>query len=136
MTFSFIGISRADLKRVKQAEGLLVGFAGTTVLFAALGLGEMVYRLLFSDYDGAKDRLPIEALFGILLGCLAAKLVRDFSRRRKERRARLDSIWHRNHRIRYAVEAISPFAHPLRNQQSLRVIHEEVEKIERALKEI
>ncbi len=50
--------------------------------------------------------------------------------------ARLHLIWNRNHRIRHAVGAISPVAHPSKNQQSIRVIREEVEKIERALKDV
>ena len=54
--------------RFQQAEGLEVYLVGTTVLFASLGLGEAVYRLAFSDFDGARDRLPIEALFGLVLG--------------------------------------------------------------------
>jgi hypothetical protein len=136
MTFEFTGIAGANLRRVKEAEGLQVCLIGATVVFAALGLGETVYRLLFLDFDGVKDRLPIEAFFGILFGYLAAKLVRSVYRRRKQRKATLHWIWDRNHRIRYAAEAISPVAHPLRNQQSLRVIREELEKIESALKDV
>jgi len=35
-----------------------------------------------------------------------------------------------------ALEAITPLAHPSKNQQSIRVIREEVDRIEWALKEI
>src|SRR5271167_3046150 len=116
--------------RFQQAEGLEVYLVGTTVLFASLGLGEAVYRLAFSDFDGARDRLPIEALFGLVLGWLATKLARNVYQHRKQTTARLHLIWDRNHRIRHALGAISPLAHPTRNQQSIRVIREEVDQIE------
>jgi hypothetical protein len=122
--------------RFQQAEGLEVYLVGTTVLFASLGLGEAVYRLAFSDFDGARDRLPIEALFGLILGWLATKLAKNVYQHRKQTTARLHLIWDRNHRIRHALGAISPMAHPSRNQQSIRVIREEVDHIERALKDV
>ena len=124
------------LMRFQQTESLEVYLIGTTVLFASLGLGEAIYRLAFSDFDGARDRLPIEALFGLFLGCLATKLARNLYRHRKQTTARLHLIWDRNHRIRHALGAISPLAHPIRNQQSIRVIREEMDQIESALKEV
>ena len=46
---------------VSQTIDLLPAYlVGIPVLFASLGMGEAVYRLLFFDFDGAKDRLPIE----------------------------------------------------------------------------
>jgi hypothetical protein len=99
-------------------------------------MGETVYRLLFSEFDGAKDRIPIEVLFGFGFACLATKFVRNAYRNRKERRARLNFIWARNHQIRGALEGITPLAHPAKNQQSIRVIREEVDRIEWALKKI
>ncbi len=126
--------TRDYIKRFEQIESLQALSIGTTVLFASLGLGEAVYRLTFLDFDGAKDRLPIEALFGLLLGYLASKLARAVYKRRKLRTASLDLIRDRNYRIRNALEAISPLAHPLRNQQSIRVIYEGVDQIEDALK--
>jgi hypothetical protein len=122
--------------RFQQVEGVEAYLVGTTVLFASLGLGEAVYRLAFSDFDGARDRLPIEALFGLVLGWLAAKLARNIYQHHKRTTARLHLIWDRNHRIRHALGAISPMAHPTRNQQSIRVIREEVDQIERALKDV
>jgi hypothetical protein len=138
MAIEFLQIRRTGDQEVRfqQAESLQVYFIGITVLFASLGLGEAVYRLAFSDFDGARDRLPIEALFGVVLGCLATKLARNVYLHRKQTTARLHSIGDRNHRIRHALGAISPFAHPSRNQQSIRVIREEVDHIESALKEV
>jgi hypothetical protein len=118
-----------DSIHFQQTEGLLVYLVGAAVLFASLGLGEAVYRLVFSDFDGARDRLPIEALFGLVLGWLVTKLARNVYRQQKQTTAKLNLIWDRNHRIRYALEAISPLAHPSTNQQSIRVIREEVIKL-------
>jgi len=125
-----------DSLRFQPVERLKVYFFGATVLFAALGMGEAVYRLLFSEFDGATDRLPIEALFGLVFAWLAIRFVGDAYRNRKQRSARLNFIWARNHQIRSAVEGITTVAHPLKSQQSIRVIREEVDRIERALKEI
>jgi len=138
MAIEFMRIRRTGdhLMRSQQTESLEVYLIGTTVLFASLGLGDAVYRLAFSDFDGARDRLPIEALFGLVLGCLATKLARNVYRRRKQTTARLHLIWDRNHRIRHALGAISPLAHPSRNQQSIRLIREEVDHIESALKDV
>jgi hypothetical protein len=125
-----------DSLHSQPMERLKVYLFGTTVLFASFGMGEAAYRLLFSEFDGATDRIPIEALFGLVFAWLATKFVGEAYRNRKERRARLNFIWARNHRIRGALEGITPLAHPARNQQSIRVIREEVERIEWALKEI
>jgi hypothetical protein len=99
-------------------------------------MGEAVYRLLFSEYDGMTDRIPIEVLFGLVFAWLATKFVGGVYRDRRARRARLNFIWARNHQIRGALEGITPLAHPAKNQQSIRVIREEVDRIEWALKEI
>src|SRR5450755_2584100 len=62
-----------DSLRFRLVERLRVYLFGTTVLFASFGMGEAVYRLLFSEFDGATDRIPIEALFGLVFACLATK---------------------------------------------------------------
>jgi hypothetical protein len=121
---------------IQPLERLKVYLFGATVLFASFGMGEATYRILFSEFDGATDRIPIEALFGLALAWLATKFVGRVYRNREERSARLHFIWARNHQIRGALEAITPLAHPSQNQQSIRVIREEVDRIERTLKEI
>jgi hypothetical protein len=138
MAMDFMRIRRTGdhLARLQQTESLRSYFVGITVLFASFGLGETVYRLSFSDFDGARDRLPIEALFGLVLSGLATKLAGNAYKHRKQTAARLHSIWDRSSRIRRALKAISPVAHPLKNQQSIRVIHEEVDQIESALKDV
>ncbi len=52
----------------------LIYLFGATVLFASFGMGEAVYRLLFSEFDGATDRIPVEVLFGLVFAWLATKL--------------------------------------------------------------
>ena len=53
-----------DSIRFQPMERLRVYLFGATVLFASFGMGEAVYRLLFSEFDGATDRIPVEVLFG------------------------------------------------------------------------
>jgi hypothetical protein len=125
-----------DSIRSQSMERLTAYLFGVTVLFASFGMGEAVYRLLFSEFDGTTDRIPIEVFFGLVFAWLAAKFVGSVYRNRKARSARLNFIWARSHRIRGAVEGITPVGHPLKNQQSIRVIREEVDRIEWALKEI
>jgi hypothetical protein len=125
-----------DSVRFQAMERLKVYLFGATVLFASFGMGEAVYRLLFSDFDGTTDRVPLELVFGLVFAWLATKFVGGVYRNRKERSARLNFILARNHRIRGAVEGITSLAHPSKTQQSIRVIREEVDRIEWALKEI
>src|ERR1700730_15561317 len=55
---------------------LTLGLIGMGVIFASLGLGEAVYRVVFLDFDGATDRLPIEMLFGLAFAWMTTKLAR------------------------------------------------------------
>lgn len=127
---------KEDTIRFQPMERLIVFSFGAIVLFASFGMGEAVYRLLFSEFDGITDRIPTELLFGLVFAWVAIKFVGGVYRNRKHRSARLNFIGIRNHQIRGAVEAITPLAHPAKNQQSIRVIREEVDRIEWALKEI
>jgi len=127
---------RDESIQFQPIEWLKVYLFGATVLFASFGMGEAVYRLLFSEFDGITDRIPVELLFGLVFAWLATKFVGGVYRNRKQRSARLNFIWARNHHIRGAVEGITPLAHPAKNQQSIRVIREGVDRIELALKEI
>ncbi|MGA9392280.1 MAG: hypothetical protein WBV69_17770 [Candidatus Sulfotelmatobacter sp.] len=127
---------KEDTLRFQPMERLIVFSFGAIVLFASFGMGEAVYRLLFLEFDGITDRIPTELLFGLVFAWAAIKFVGGVYKNRKHRSARLNFIGVRNHQIRGAVEAITPMAHPAKNQQSIRVIREEVERIEWALKEI
>jgi hypothetical protein len=120
---------------LRPSDRFTLRFIGIGVIFASLGLGEAVYRLLFLDFDGATDRLPIEILFGLAFAWMAMKLVRRIYQYRLETSARIDVIRERNYKIRHAVGAIAPMPYP-GNQQAIRVIREEVDRIEWALAEI
>jgi len=102
------------------------------VIFASLGLGEAVYRLSFFDLEGATDRLPIELLFGLVFAWTLTRLARRIFQHRRETSVRIELIRERNYKIRHAAEAIRPLSYPS-NQQALRVIREEVDRIEWAL---
>jgi hypothetical protein len=124
-----------SIGRLQPNGRLTLGLIGMVVIFASLGLGEAVYRVLFLDFDGATDRLPIEMLFGLTFAWIATKLARRIYQYRMKTSARLQLIRDRNYKIRHAVEAITPVPYP-RNQQAIRVIREEVDRIEWALTEI
>ena len=120
---------------LRPFDRLTLALIGLGVIFASLGLGEAVYRLAFFDFDGATDRLPIEMMFGLAFAWMATKLVRGIYQNRMQASEKINLIWDRNHKIRHAVEAIVPVPHP-GHQQAIRVIREEVDRIEWALTDI
>ena len=120
---------------LRRSERFTLSFIGMAVIFAALGLGEAVYRLLFFEFDGATDRLPIEIMFGVAFAWMTVKLVRRIYQYRLEAFAKIHRIRERNHKIRHAVGAITRVPTP-GDQQAIRVIREEVERIDSALTEI
>ncbi len=135
MTFAENSGSEQSSLALRPVDRLTLGLIGTGVIFASLGLGEAVYRFVFLDFDGATDRLPIEMLFGLAFAWIATKLARRIYQYRMETSARIRLLRNRNYKIRRAVEAIAPMPYP-RNLQAIRVIREEVDRIERVLTEI
>ena len=120
---------------LRPIDRLTLGLIGIGVVFASLGLGEAVYRFAFLDFDGATDRLPIEMLFGLAFAWMATKLARRIYHYRMKTSARIRLIRDRNHKIRRAAAAITPVPYP-GNQQAIRVIREEVDRIEWALADL
>jgi hypothetical protein len=120
---------------LRSKDRLKLGLIGVGVIFASLGLGEAVYRFAFLDFDGATDRLPIEMLFGLTFAWMTTKLAGRFYQLRKETSERIKFIRDRNYKIRLAVEAIKLVPYPT-DHQAIRVIREEVDRIEWALTEI
>ena len=118
-----------------KTDRLTLALIGFGVIFASLGLGEAVYRLAFFEFEGATDRLPIEMLFGIAFAWMTIKVVKKIHQHRLETSERLNLVRDRNHKIRHAVEAISSVPSP-GHQQAIRVIRDEVERIEWALADI
>ncbi len=121
--------------QLRPVQRLKIAFFGTLVIFASLGAGEAVYRLLFLDFDGAKDRLPIEVCFGLVFAWVGVKIARRLYQTRVNTSTGISLISDRNHKIRHAVDALIPAPFPA-NQQAIRVIREEVERIDGVLEEI
>ena len=120
---------------LRLIDRLTLGLVGMAVIFASLGLGEAVYRLLFFDFDGATDRLPIEMMFGLAFAWIVMRLAKRIYQQRMLTEANINKVWDRNYKIRHAVEAIPPVPFPA-HQQAIRVIRDEVERIEWALADI
>jgi hypothetical protein len=120
---------------LRPVQRLKLAFFGTLVIFASLGAGEAVYRLLFLDFDGAKDRLPIEICFGLVFAWIGVKIARRLYQHRVNTSTGISLISDRNHKIRHAVDALIPAPFPA-NQQAIRIIREEVERIDGVLEEI
>jgi hypothetical protein len=120
---------------LRPVDRLMLGLVGMGVIFASLGLGEAVYRLLFFDFDGATDRLPIEMMFGLAFAWIVTNLAKRIYQHRMLTSAKINQVWDRNYKIRHAVAAIPPVPYPA-HQQAIRVIREEVDHIEWALADI
>jgi len=116
-------------------DRLTLSLVGIGVIFASIGLGEAVYRFAFRDFDGATDRLPLEMLFGLAFAWMTIKLARKVYLNRMETSARINFIRDRSYKIRDAAEAIQPLPYP-GNHQAIRVIREEVDRIELALTDV
>jgi hypothetical protein len=127
--------SNESALELRTVDRLTLGLVGMGVIFASLGLGEAVYRLLFSDFDGATDRLPIEMLFGLAFAWIVTKLAKRIYQHRMLTSVKISQVWDRNYKIRHAVAAIPPVPYPA-HQQAIRVIREEVDHIEWALADI
>jgi hypothetical protein len=54
--------SSDDSIRFQLMERLKVYLFGATVLFASFGMGEALYRLMYSEFDAKTDRNPVEVL--------------------------------------------------------------------------
>lgn len=126
---------RNQAAELRPLDRLALGLVGMAVIFASLGLGEAVYRLLFFDFDGATDRLPIEMMFGLAFAWIVMKLAKRIYQERLLTSAKINQVWDRNYKIRHAVEAIPPVPYPA-HQQAIRVIRDEVDRIEWELADI
>jgi len=120
---------------LRPVDRMTLGLVGMGVIFASLGMGEAVYRLLFRDFDGATDRLPIEMMFGLAFAWIVTKLAKRIYEHRMLTTAKINQVWDRNYKIRNAVQAIPPVPYPA-HQQAIRVIREEVDHIEWELADI
>ena len=135
MAFSQNYVRPQSAAELRLHDRLTVALVGLGVIFASIGLGEAVYRFAFRDFDGATDRLPLEMLFGLAFAWMTTKLARKIYLYRMETSARINFIRDRSDKIRHAAEAIKPLPHP-GNHQAIRVIREEVDRIELALTDV
>jgi|SRR5579863_8746960 len=119
--------SRGSLQR--SLDRIKTAVVAIGVIFTCLGMGEAVYRLAFFDFDGATDRLPIEMCFGLIFAWGVTKLLKRIHRERVKTSAVIESILERNKKIGHAVHAIAPAPFP-GHQQAIRVIRDEVERVE------
>jgi hypothetical protein len=129
------GDNRPPSLELRPCDRLTLAVIGLGVIFASLGLGEAVYRLTFFDFDGATDRLPIEMAFGLAFAWMTMKLAKRIYQHRMESLARINLACDRNHKIRHALQAIAPVPLPS-HQQAIRVIRDEVDRIEWALTDV
>ena len=135
MAFSQNFVRPQSAAELRLHDRLTLALVGVGVIFASIGLGEAVYRFAFRDFDGATDRLPLEMLFGLAFAWVTTKLARRVYLYRMETSARINFIRDRSDKIRHAAEAIKPLPHP-GNHQAIRVIREEVDRIELALTDV
>lgn len=130
MSFAHIRETYLSWFELRPFDQALLGTIAFGVVFASLGLGEAVYRIAFLEFDGATDRLPIELLFGTFFALLVMREVMRSYRRKLDARIKIRMIRERNERIRNALAVITPMPS---HQQAIRVIREEVDRIDWAL---
>lgn len=125
----------SQAQELRSFDRVVLVLMGLAVIFASLGLGEAVYRILFFDFEGATDRFPIEMAFGLAFAWVTMKIGKRIYQSQLDTSARMIIVRNRNHKIRDAVDALMPFQHPACHQ-SIRVIREEVDRIDRALSDV
>jgi hypothetical protein len=135
MAFAQNSAKELSAVALRSNDRMKLAMIGIGVIFASLGLGEAVYRFAFLDFDGATDRLPIEMLFGLSFAWMTMKLAGRFYQHHMKTSERIKFIRDRNYKIRHAVDAIKLVPYPT-DHQAIRVIREEVDRIEWALTEI
>ena len=102
------GKNKRTATELRPVQRLKIAFFGAVVIFASLGAGEAAYRLLFLDFDGAKDRLPIEVCFGLAFAYIGVRIARRLYQHRVNTTTGISLISDRNHKIRHAVDALIP----------------------------
>jgi hypothetical protein len=113
------------------------------LLIVALGFGAVVFLvsecmhyLLVPDLGRHAERMLAEGVSALIVGCLAALLLRSAREHRQTTRARLQVIAEMNHHIRNALNPISLAADAAQDHQAVCLISEGVARIEWALREI
>ncbi len=105
------------------------------VILAALGLGEAVDRSRSSISMVQPIVFQSRCCSGWAFAWTTTKLATRIYQHRMETSARITLIRDRNNKIRRAAKAITTVPYP-KNQQAIRVIRKEADRIEGALTEI
>ena len=99
-------------------------------------VSELMHYLLVPELGRHGERMVAEAVSGVIVGYLAARLFRAIIERRETTLARLQVISEMNHHVRNALVAISLSTDEIQNQQSVRYVLDAVDRIEWTLREI
>jgi signal transduction histidine kinase len=97
---------------------------------------ELMHFLLVPDLGRVWERVLAEGLSALVVALLTAGLIRQAEQRRQAELLRMQVIAEMNHHIRNALAAISLSTDMIKNQQSIRVISESVDRIEWSLREV
>jgi signal transduction histidine kinase len=119
--------------RVATPGSRLVPLAVGLVSFVVT---EFMHYLLVPDLGRLWERLLAEGLSAVVVVLLTAGLIHQAHGRRQAELLRVQVIAEMNHHIRNALAAISLSTDMIKNQQSIRVISESVDRIEWALREV
>lgn len=111
--------------------GIALAFGGIVFL-----VSELMHYLMVPDLGRHSERMVAEALSGLVVGLLAAKLSSRAIERRAMVGARLQVIEAMNHHIRNALDVISLSTYTIHDNQSVAAISQAVDRIEWALREI
>jgi hypothetical protein len=114
---------------------MLLVAAGFAVLMFLCGLA--LDWVLLRSHEGLEATIAVsDALGGLIAGVLIFKLLQIGRERRQRVAERLQTISDMNHHIRNALQVISFSMHSATNQKELAEIHEALDRIQWALREI
>jgi signal transduction histidine kinase len=124
----------------KHDSGSWVATFASKLVAVAVGLfsfvvSEFMHYWLVPDLGRVRERLA-EGLSAVVVALLTAGLIHVAHQRREAELLRMRVIAEMNHHIRNALAAISLSTDMIKNQQSIRVISERVNRIEWALREV
>lgn len=118
-------------------------WAGPRVEFVAMALGmasflveELMHFLLVPNIGRHWERLLAEIISAVVVGWLAALLMKAVNRHRAAILLRMQVISEMNEHVRTALDEISLTTQTIENQQCIRKISESVGHIEWALREV
>ena len=97
---------------------------------------ELLHRILVPDLGRHWERLLAESLSAVVVAGLTAGFLDAANQRQEAALLRMQVISEMNHHIRNALGAISLTTDSIQNQQCVRVISENVDRIEWTLREV